>query len=361
MGKDYYAILGVSKNATDEELKKAYRKLALKWHPDRNRDNAAEATEKFKEIGEAYDVLSDPEKRKIYDQVGEEGLKGGMPPPGAGGFPGGATFSFGPGTHFRSFRSADDIFKNIFGADFDVNNASMDDDGFFGMFGMPGMGGMRGMGGMGGMPGMGGMGGMPGMSGMGRRKPSASVCDLELTLEELYQGCVKKRKITRKLFDASGRQYEESKVLSIPVKAGWKDGTKVTFEQEGDQVSPNMPPSDIVFVVKQKPHSFLRRDGNDLVCIVPVKLSDALCGINLSVPHLDGSEVSVNMKGTVIYPGLEKRVVGKGMPISKYPGQFGDLVIQFQVLFPREPLNDGQREQIKSMFKNSSWMTPPTK
>jgi len=358
MGKDYYAILGVSKNATDEELKKAYRKLALKWHPDRNRDNAAEATEKFKEIGEAYDVLSDPQKRRIYDQVGEEGLKGGVPPGGAGGFPGGTTFTFTPGS-FGGFRDANDIFKSFFGANFDVNGASMDDDGgIFGggspfmsfMGGMPGMGGSR----------MGGMGGMGGMPGMGRRKPAATVCDLSLTLDELYKGCTKKRKITRKLFDASGRQYEESKILTIDVKPGWKDGTKVTFEQEGDQMSPNSPPSDIVFVVKQKPHSFLRRDGNDLVCVVPVKLTDALCGINLSVPHLDGSEVSVNMKGTVIYPGLEKRVVGKGMPIAKYPGSYGDMVIQFQVLFPREPLGDAQRAQIKSMFQSSTWMTPPT-
>jgi len=354
MGKDYYAILGVSKNATDEELKKAYRKLALKWHPDRNRDNAAEATEKFKEIGEAYDVLSDPQKRKIYDQVGEEGLKGGIPPGASGAFPGGATFSFGPG--FGGFRDAEEIFKQFFGANFDVNGASSDDDGMFG--GSPFMSFMGGMPGMSGKGGMGGMGGMPGM---GRRKPAATVCDLDLTLEELYSGCTKKRKITRNLFDASGRQYEDTTVLTIDVKPGWKDGTKLTFEHQGNQAAPNVPPSDIVFVVKQKPHSFLRRDGNDLVCVVPVKLTDALCGLNLTVPHLDGSEVTVNMKGTVIYPGLEKRVVGKGMPISKYPGSYGDMVIQFQVLFPREPLDETQRAQIKSMFKSSTWMTPPSK
>ena len=93
MGKDYYAILGVKKGATDEELKRAYRKMALKYHPDKNKSAGAE--EKFKEIGEAYDVLSDPKKRQIYDQFGEEGLKGG-----AGGPPGGNS---GPHQGFEGF------------------------------------------------------------------------------------------------------------------------------------------------------------------------------------------------------------------------------------------------------------------
>ncbi|GFR50867.1 hypothetical protein Agub_g13154, partial [Astrephomene gubernaculifera] len=102
MGKDYYKILGVSKDADENQLKKAYYKLAQKWHPDKNPNNAAAATEKFKEISEAYDVLSDPQKRTIYDQFGEEGLKGGVPNGagaggpggGAGGFPGGGAYHF---------------------------------------------------------------------------------------------------------------------------------------------------------------------------------------------------------------------------------------------------------------------------
>ena len=92
MGVDYYKVLGVSRDATDTELKKAYRKLAIKWHPDKNQNNEEEATKKFKEISEAYDVLSDSEKREIYDAYGEEGLKGGIPAgkgAGGGGFPAG--------------------------------------------------------------------------------------------------------------------------------------------------------------------------------------------------------------------------------------------------------------------------------
>lgn len=221
--------------------------------------------------------------------------------------------------------------------------------------------GGAGMGGMGGMPGgmpggMGGMGGMPWRK--MHREPEATVSDLMCTLEELYRGCTKKMRITRHVFDATGMAHEESKVLAVDVRPGWKDGTKITFEHEGDQAAPDVPAADVVFVVKQKPHPMYQREGNDLVCTVPVNLSQALCGLKLSLPHLDGTEVTVNTAGTVIYPGYEKRVVGRGMPLSKAPGSFGDLVIRFQVMFPHEPLNDAQRAQIKDMFRNSTWTQP---
>ncbi|XP_015758818.1 PREDICTED: dnaJ homolog subfamily B member 6-B-like [Acropora digitifera] len=103
---DYYDVLGVPKNSSDQDIKKAYRKLALKWHPDKNPDNKQQAEENFKEISEAYDVLSDPEKRQVYDRYGKEGLTGG-----AGGGPGRAGFS---GLHGFHFRDPDEIFRDIF-------------------------------------------------------------------------------------------------------------------------------------------------------------------------------------------------------------------------------------------------------
>src|SRR4051812_47328770 len=119
MGKDYYKILGVKREATDDEIKKAYRKLALQWHPDKNPDKPQEAKQRFTEIGEAYEVLRDKQKRAIFDQYGEEGLKGGPPPSadgsagghpfaGAGGFPGGGAFQFSSG-------DAENIFAQFFG------------------------------------------------------------------------------------------------------------------------------------------------------------------------------------------------------------------------------------------------------
>lgn len=115
MGRDYYEVLGVGKNASDDELKKAYRKLALKWHPDKNQGNQEEASRRFKEISEAYDVLSDPEKKKIYDMYGEEALKTGVPPPGTPPGAEGAGFAgFGPGGAGGGYRMDEETARKIF-------------------------------------------------------------------------------------------------------------------------------------------------------------------------------------------------------------------------------------------------------
>lgn len=187
MGKDFYKILNVERNASQEEIKKAYRKLALKWHPDRcPPEQKEEAQKKFQDIGEAFEVLSDPEKKRIYDQVGEEGLRGGVPDNGGEeGGPGGAHFSFGGMPGGRAFHfsrsNAEDIFKQFFGTGDPFQAEGADPFASFMMGGGSPLGGMGGMGGgrgmhfssMGGGAPFGGMGGMgggapfSGMSGMG--------------------------------------------------------------------------------------------------------------------------------------------------------------------------------------------------
>jgi len=205
MGKDYYKILDVLRTATEEEIKKAYRKLALKWHPDRNPSNKKESEEKFKEVAEAYEVLSDAKKREIYDSYGEEGLKAG----GAEGAPG-AQFSGGfggfPGAGFSSFRftprNAEDIFAQFFG------NHGMGGRGF--SFGTEE--GEE----FGGFPGFNKMGG--GFHSDGPRKAPPVKRELPCSLEELYGGATKKMKITKTLIDTSGKEIKVEKVIAVDVK-----------------------------------------------------------------------------------------------------------------------------------------------
>lgn len=358
MGKDYYAILGIPRDADEDAIKKAYRKAALKTHPDRGGD-----AEKFKAVSEAYEVLSDGEKRAVYDQYGEEGLKGAPPPGSAEGGGPGAGFAGGRGGSFRGGftpHDAESIFRMFFGGGapggFSFGGAGDDDDD-----GMPG--GMGGpfasmFGGMGGMPG--GMGAMPGAGGRGggrsaragaraARKAPTIERELHVTLEELFTGVSKKLKITRKVYDeASGRQIEASKVLTIDVQPGWKDGTAVTFENEGDE-EPGMIPADIKFTIRQKPHARFEREGDNLVYRAHVSLADALTGVRLQIQTLDERQLDVALNSVVITPDYIHRVPGEGMPQRKRAGQRGDLLVRFQVAFPRT-LSQEQKDGIRRLL-----------
>lgn len=336
MGKDYYKILGVGKSANDEELKKAYRKLALKYHPDKNKERGAE--EKFKELAEAYEVLSDKRKRDIYDQVGEEGLKAGAGAGGAG-CGGGAS-----GPHFSYEFDGDPMqtFRTFFMSDK--------------MFGMGGPGGMGGMGGMGGSRGTSGPfrrgfhfgdfedmdtddGGRQHMRSNGpakklRQDPPIER-DLPVSLEEVLTGCTKKMKITRRVTRSDGSTYKEDKILTINVKPGWKSGTRITFNQEGDQ-SPNALAADVVFVIRDKPHQHFKRDGSDVKYTAKVSLKEALmCNSIVKIPTLEGETVSLAIKD-IIKPTTIKRVSHRGLPIPKEPNKRGDLIVQFDIQFPTD-------------------------
>jgi len=401
MGRDFYKTLQVDRNADEDALKKAYRKLAVIYHPDKSQpDQRQEATTKFQEIAEAYEVLSNPEQRRIYDAYGEEGLKGGAPPPGtpfssSSSFGG---FGFGPGRSSATFRTyspmdedhARHIFEAFFGGGsgsrgsmfgnsrnmgdsrqsapfsafagnsstmrsrsrgptvtttsgpfssiFDMSYDDAEDIGTAFPFGNR-------------------QSSSYGRSGPSSRPPTAPQkveIPLALTLEELYQGTTKHLKIKRKITDAvSNKSMSIEETLEVDVKPGWREGTRITFQGKGDEL-PGRPPQDLVFVVKQKPHSVFTREGDNLMVHDTVDIATALGGGVVEVPALDGRKVGVRID-QVIHPGSVYVVTGEGMPRSKattttsVSGR-GDLHIKFDVKFPRKVLSSLEKSQLQALL-----------
>ncbi|KAF4687490.1 hypothetical protein FOZ60_003856 [Perkinsus olseni] len=332
MGKDYYRILGVDRNAGPQEIKKAYRKQALRWHPDKNPDNRETAEHKFRDIAEAFDVLSDTQKKQIYDQFGEEGLKDGGPGCGFGpGMFGGR----GGGCHYSFSRDPNDIFAQMFGGGFGDGmfmNGGMDDfgDSFFG--------------------------GMNRRNGFGRcastRAPSPepkqsriAEFDLKCSLEELYGGKTKRVKIKR---SSCTVQRPSETTLEIEVKPGWKAGTKITFGGEGDELGCTGRCQDVAFVVREKGHPLFERSGSDLIYKRKLTLKEALTGFEMDVPTLAGATRRLNVDH-MVKPGSREILYGAGMPISKEPGKFGNLIVTFDVEFP-DNLSRAQMEALKCLL-----------
>ncbi|KAK7302833.1 hypothetical protein RJT34_13730 [Clitoria ternatea] len=308
MGVDYYKILQLGKNATDEELKKAYRKLAMKWHPDKNPDNKKDAETMFKQISEAYEVLSDPQKRAIYDQYGEEGLKGQVPPPDAGG----PTFfqtGDGPTTFRFNPRNANDIFAEFFG------------------FSSPFGGG--------------------GSAGSGMRGGSFS----EIFGDDIFSSFGEGRPMSHGPRKAPPIEKTKTlpveEIITIEIKAGWKKGTKITFPEKGNE-QPNVIAADLVFVIDEKPHNVFSRDGNDLVVTQRVSLAEALTGYTVHLTTLDGRVLNIPINN-VIHPNYEEVVPREGMPIPKEPSKRGNLRIKFNIKFPSRLTSD-QKAGIKKLL-----------
>ncbi|XP_018327059.1 dnaJ protein homolog 1 [Agrilus planipennis] len=349
MGKDYYKILGIAKNATDDDIKKAYRKLALKYHPDKNKSAGAE--EKFKEVAEAYEVLSDKKKRDIYDKHGEEGLKGGIGG-GAGGqgnpnftytFHGDprATFAqfFGSSSPFQAFFDIGGGRMFNFGDDMDV------DDDPFGISGAPRTGGPGG-------------GAFRSHSFNVHNSPNRSKDkqdppiehDLYVSLEDITKGCTKKMKISRKVLQPDGSLRKEDKVLTISVKPGWKAGTKITFQREGDQ-GRNKIPADIVFIIRDKPHPLFKREGSDIKYTAKISLKQALCGCSIEVPTMSGTTIPLHFTNEIVKPTTIKRIQGYGLPLPKEPSRRGDLIVNFEIKFP-EHLSQSAKDILYDTLPN---------
>ncbi|KAJ4890389.1 DNAJ heat shock family protein [Raphanus sativus] len=336
MGVDYYNILKVNHNATDDDLKKAYKRLAMIWHPDKNpsaRRDEAEA--KFKRISEAYDVLSDPQKRQIYDLYGEEGLKSGKFPnshdPSSSSSsssrppqqfyhqhrqhpPNAASFRFNP-------RDAEDIYAEIFGSE-------------------------GGEGARGGHRTFRDASFRNGHSSELRKAPAVEN-PLPCSLEDLCKGVKKKMRLSRNVYDASGRMRVVEEILPIEIKPGWKRGTKLTFPKKGNE-EPGIIPADIIFVVEEKPHPVYKRDGNDLLVNQEITLLEALTGKTIDLTTLDGRTLVIPLTD-IINPDHEVVVPNEGMPISKEPGRKGNLRLKLNVRYPSK-LSAEQKSELKRVL-----------
>ncbi|XP_037544011.1 dnaJ homolog subfamily B member 13 [Nematolebias whitei] len=296
MSWGYYETLEINRNATDADIKKAYRRLALKFHPSKNRE--AGSTERFFALGEAYDVLSDLRKKATYDKFGEEGLKSGVPAEfGSGGaWSSKYVYHGNPDKTFRLFFGGDNPFADFYTQASQLQLSRLQPE-------------------------------------VVKTQDAPIERDLNLSLEDLFHGCTKKIKISRRVMDEDGHTSSiKDKILTIEVKPGWTEGTRIIFSKEGDQ-GPNCIPADIVLIVRQKSHPLFMRQHNDLIYKTSISLEMALTGFSVDVQTLDGRLLSVPVND-VVHPTYEKMLTGEGMPLSQDPSQRGNLIIAFDVQFP---------------------------
>jgi DnaJ-class molecular chaperone len=317
MGKDYYKILEVSREATKPEICKAYKKKALVWHPGLSKENQSTSYHNFCEISEAYEVLSDDFKRAFYDKYGETVLKEGF-------------FSDGElkgGYHFKG--NPEEIFENFFGTH-NVYSALLekDTDNQGSMFGFS----------------------FGSQNFKEIRKPSDLVVEVPCTLVELFSGCSKKVNFDRITLNRDGVTTSSVHCQkTLEIRPGMQDGQEIKYEREGNE-HVGMVASTLVFKLKQTPHQFYRRKGDDLIYSCHISLLAALCSEPLTVKTLDGRTLNIAMS-EIISQDTVKKVDDEGMPRSEGHGR-GDLYITFKINFPKQ-LDDHQRRTLRQVLGDS--------
>lgn len=339
-----YSTLGVSKSASQDEIKKGYRKAALKHHPDKVPESErSKAEHKFKEIAKAYEWLSDDQKRKLYDRYGERSLDPNFQPGMFDGATGGAAGGGGEGTQTFNFGNGGfpggggSGLGGMFGG-MPQHDGSSSGGGDFAHVDLNEilrqmMGGVTGMDPSGGNNAAGGGFGDPFGGGARQyqsrqhqqqqqpRRYKEYTKPVYCSLEDLSKGCTKKLKVT---YPSAGE-----KIYNIQIKAGWKDGTKIKFNASR-AANPNIEYPPITFIVHEKKHPFLKHVGNNLIWKCKLSPSQAVKGARLRLPLPDGSTLEIeSKKGTK--SGDKMRVPGRGMPLIKTNGLKGDVVIDFIV------------------------------
>jgi molecular chaperone DnaJ len=355
---DYYEVLGVSRDVSDQELKSAYRKQALKFHPDRNPgDHAAE--EKFKQASEAYQVLSDADKRAAYDRYGHAGLGGqgfGAGSPFAGGVDIGDIFGDLFGEMFSMGGNAQRTSRQQRGDDLRFDLAINFEDAFFGTetevkirrretcATCKGRGSASGRG-----PTVctqcQGRGQLRYQQGFFSVARTCGACGG--TGSVIGDPCATCR--------GEGRATSEIK-LNVKVPPGVEDGTRIRYAGEGDTGRGGGPKGDLYIVLSVRPHDFFERHGYDLHCVIPISFPQAALGAEFEIPGIDGP-ISVKIpEGS--QSGRELHVRGRGVPYLNEKGQ-GDLIVKVVVQIPRK-LNRGQRELVTKLAETMTVDNKPT-
>lgn len=357
--RDYYDVLGVSKAADESQLKSAYRKLAMQFHPDRNPGDKA-AEQSFKEVNEAYQILSDAQKRAAYDRFGHQAVDGSAGP-GAGGF----------GPDFAS--SMSDIFDDLFGdfmggrrgrqrsgrergADIRYNMDISLTEAFQGrtaQIRVPTSVGCETCSGSGAKAGT-----QPvpcgACGGSGKVRASQGFFTIERTCGQC-QGRGEVIKDPCPTCSGSGRITKE-RTLSVNIPAGVEDGTRIRLAGEGEAGLRGGPPGDLYIFLSVSPHEFFQRDGADIFCRVPIAMTTAALGGQIEVPTLDSSMTRVKIPEGC-ESGKQFRLKGKGMPVLRSK-TLGDMYIQVDVETPKN-LSARQRDLLREFEKESNKETSP--
>ena len=364
--RDYYDVLDLQRSASDDDIKKAYRKLAMKYHPDRNKDNK-EAEEKFKEVSEAYEVLKDPQKRAAYDRFGHDAFKNG----GMGGGSGG----FNPGDFASGFGSAfSDIFENMFGgggpggarangqgSDLQYTLEITLEDAFKGKestIRIPSATSCDECGGTGAQKGT-----KPEQchdcGGKGRVRSQQGF----FTIERTCGACGGTGTIIKNPCKKCGGQglIRGTKTLKVPIPAGIDHGRRIRLAGEGEAARGGKP-GDLYVLIAIKPHPLFKREGNDLFCRVPLPFTTAAIGGAIDVPTLAGKTASLKIPAGS-QTGQQFRIKTQGMPVMRGGDQKGDLYIETYVEVPVN-LSKKQQDLLKqfdeSLGKGGGTHNPET-
>ncbi|MBE7560383.1 DnaJ domain-containing protein [bacterium] len=315
--KDYYGILGVERSATQDQIQKAYRKLARRYHPDVNKDAGAE--EKFKEINEAYEVLRDPEKRKRYDMLGANWKAGQdfTPPPGWEH----VTFDFSGGDG-RGLGDFSDFFASLFGdAGFDA---------------------------------FGGMGGFTGRRRSMRRRGQDHEVEIELSLDEIVRGGTRKIQLSVPVARPDGSIGMEYQSYDVTIPRGITEGSRIRLAGRGGAGGPGGEPGDLYLNVRLRPDPRFQVEGYDLRATLPVTPWEAALGAEIPVPTLDGGVTLKVPAGS--QSGQSLRLRGKGLPTRE--GGHGDLYVTLKIVVPRE-LSPRERELFQQLARDSRFRPRP--